>query len=268
MNLDKESVPCMAARLKDPTSGKPLKAKARPLEDNKGYGLHMMALIDATLVDGYGPRGPMINPDEYRKATRKLCSTGLWPNNSNPSNLLSKLTKYNGGTSTYTADNLKKASWYAMEEVATATNTGETTWLFLLQFEMGQFRLYRQENTKRCPETQVCRRGLDLGKGFHSIGFANVGERSSSKNGKRWHSNEHEKPIQVGLQGGSGSARHDRGQDDNALDNGDGHQLRCTLEGDARAQSKGHHNFKLLGRNTNVPLTGRSLQCESEARHC
>ena len=108
MNLDKESVPCMAARLKDPASGKPLKAKATPLEDNKGYGLHMLAMIDTTLVVGYGPGGPMNDPVEYRKATQKLCSTGLWPNNSNPSNLSAKLTKYNRGTSTYTADNLKK----------------------------------------------------------------------------------------------------------------------------------------------------------------
>ena len=272
VNLEKESVPCMAARLKDQASGKPLKARAMPLEDDKGYGVHLLAMIDATLVEGYGPGGPMIDPGEYRRATRKLCSTGLWPNNSNPSNLMSKLAKYKGGTSTYTADNLKKVSWYAMAEVAAASNTGEHSCVIPLQFEMGQYRLYRynarQESANRCSKTQVCRRYLDLGERFHRIGLATISERSSSKNGWSRSSNQHEESIQIGVQGGSGSGRRDRHEDDNALVHRDGYQLCGALEGDSQAQVEGQHDFKLPVWDPDVSPHGGALQRELEAGHC
>ena len=51
----------------------------------------------------------------YGRATRKLCAVGLMPNKSNPANLLAKISKYNGSTSTYTSTNVNKRSWFAMD---------------------------------------------------------------------------------------------------------------------------------------------------------
>ena len=51
----------------------------------------------------------------YGRATRKLCAVGLMPNKSNPANLLAKISKYNGSTSTYTSTNANKRSWFAMD---------------------------------------------------------------------------------------------------------------------------------------------------------
>ena len=51
----------------------------------------------------------------YRRANRKLCAVGLMPNKCNPANLLAKISKYNGSTSTYTSTNANKRSWFAMD---------------------------------------------------------------------------------------------------------------------------------------------------------
>ena len=130
LNVDKESVPCLAAHFRDSTTSAVLKAKAKPMEGDKGYGLHLLAMLDATMVEGYGQGGPMVDPKDFRNATRKLCSGGLWPNNSNPSNLLNKLAKYKGGMSTYTGDNAKKTSWYAMAELEAPTSSGDQSFFF------------------------------------------------------------------------------------------------------------------------------------------
>ena len=119
-NVDKSSVPVLAFNLTDP-AGKKLKVQITPTEEDKGYGLQVMAFLNTTRVEG-STEGP--SSAEYRKATRELAAVGLWPNKSVPSNLRSKLGRYNGGTETYSAENRKKTSWYKMQEVPMASKEG------------------------------------------------------------------------------------------------------------------------------------------------
>ena len=123
-NWEKDAVPCLTANFRDASSGEVVKLELRPLEGDKGYGLNFLPFLDATLVEGSGAGRPTLDAEEYRKATRKMSATGMWPNNSNPSNLLNKLHKFNGGTSTYTRENLKRQSWYSMVEAVAPPRSG------------------------------------------------------------------------------------------------------------------------------------------------
>ena len=113
-NLEKPSIPVLAFNLQDP-AGEKLKVQIIPTEEDKGYGLNLLAFIDGTRVEGNAV-GP--TPKAYRKATRKLLSVGLWPNNSRTNNLMNKLGRYQGGLSTYDPANKKKASWYKIDSSA------------------------------------------------------------------------------------------------------------------------------------------------------
>ena len=146
-NLEKPSIPVLAFNLKDP-AGEKLKVQITPTEEAKGYGLNLLAFIEGTRVEG-NEVDP--TPEAYRKATRELSSVGLWPNNSQIRNLRKKLRSYQGGLSTYSPANKKKASWYKIED-SSAENFSELMKKLVDQhlsyFKQGTFELPNEELQK------------------------------------------------------------------------------------------------------------------------
>ena len=118
-NMAKESIPVLAFPLTN-AGGEKMRIKITPMEDNKGFGLGIMAFINATRAGG------TLRPTStsYWKATRELAAIGLWPNKSQLNNVKSKIGRYTGGLETYASGNKKKKSWYKVEEVTVAVRTG------------------------------------------------------------------------------------------------------------------------------------------------
>lgn len=110
-NEAKDSIPVLAVRLMT-GAGEQVRLEMRPLEQDPGFGLGVLAFLNATAVEGFGPTGPLPTAGDYCAATQALLRTGLWVNKSDPSNLATKLGKYKGGTSTYPSNNHKKVSWF------------------------------------------------------------------------------------------------------------------------------------------------------------
>ena len=126
-NLEKETVPVMAWSLEIQGGGK-LQVKMTPMEENKGFGLGILAFVNATRADGVARPSSA----SYWKATRELTAVGPWPNKSQINNLKSKLGRYTGGLETYSAGNKKKKSWYAVEEQASSVRGGERGFFLLI----------------------------------------------------------------------------------------------------------------------------------------
>ena len=126
-NLEKETVPVTAWSLEQQGGGKML-IKLTPPEENKGYGLGVLAFVNSTRAEG----GALPSSASYWKATRDLTAVGPWPNKSQINNLKSKLGRYTGGFETYAANNKKKKSWYTVEEQAPATRGGKRGVLYFL----------------------------------------------------------------------------------------------------------------------------------------
>ena len=119
-NLEKETVPVMAWSMVQVGGGK-VAIKLMPAEEDKGFGLGLLAFVNTTRVE----TGASPSSESYWQATRKLLGVGPWPNKSQINNLKSKLGRYSGGFETYSSDNKKKKSWYASEERASAVRGGE-----------------------------------------------------------------------------------------------------------------------------------------------
>ena len=139
-NINKETIPVLAFPLED-ENGKKLKVPIMPTEDDKGYGLGLLAFINATRAEGEARP----SPTSYWKATRSLSAVGLWPNKSLSSNLLSKIGRYGGGMETYSAPNKKKRSWYKVEEATMTSQEGNQAppppFLLSSRFKEGHIRL-------------------------------------------------------------------------------------------------------------------------------
>ena len=117
-NLEKETVPVMAWSMMQVGGGK-VSIKLMPAEEDKGFGLGLLAFVNTTRVE----TGASPSSESYWQATRKLLGVGPWPNKSQINNLKSKLGRYTGGFETYSSDNKKKKSWYASEERASAVRS-------------------------------------------------------------------------------------------------------------------------------------------------